>query len=194
MREVCAQMEADAYRQVQHETWGHLAPTNGTHELEMVYTTSVYGDCTLISVKHPTLDDSPWLFSSLHDLRDQLTSNNDLEDDDTPYEQGSVCKFVGKIVFGYPKEDAFNDLKNVFDTYIDDEENSYQENGYENFHRFLNDNNCKTIDDVLETFKNDYILINKKLESYQLEYLIEAIHVRTMIHWEGSTEVLVPAL
>lgn len=65
LADVFAPAEAKYKAQVMANTWGHSHPPPGDHEISIIYVHGCYGDCTVLDVYYPTMNDSPWLYAAI---------------------------------------------------------------------------------------------------------------------------------
>lgn len=77
MTNVWSQIVADNHRIVQHQTWGHLGPTDGVHYGRILCCLSAYGDLVLIDDDFPTLENSPWQYAALNTIVCDILEDRD---------------------------------------------------------------------------------------------------------------------
>jgi len=162
-------------RAAQHETWGHLGPTDGNHELTLVFTRTIYGDHVLINSKHETLEDSPWHYANMNNMVNEF-----LEDKQT--EDGFVYQFKGNCLYSYVREHVIIDLENMFIQY-DDPNESYTENSNKMLSQLKEKTGCDTALQMAE--KHNLEDINDMLKEIGIEEL-ESLSVITMTNWTGE--------
>lgn len=92
MASVCAQIEADGFNRVRHETFGHLAVEPGSKPFPgtFLFIHGAYGDMTCVESDFPGVSDSPWFYESLHEYIWQK-----VKDGGPCSESGRVYRFTG---------------------------------------------------------------------------------------------------
>jgi hypothetical protein len=105
MKEIGAQLEADARCTAMHETFGHLGPTAGQHAIEILFTYTAYGEVVIIDDRYTTIENSPWQFEAFNDLIWELVNPNG-KNGEKPLEKGKVYKFIGTITWGQVDSDV----------------------------------------------------------------------------------------
>lgn len=93
--DVWQQITEDARTKVQHETWGHLGPTEGKHHGQMIVAFSTYGDIVVVDDSFPTLQNSPWQFGAINDAAFESVKDEDV----------GVYSLVGWIEWGAPEDE-----------------------------------------------------------------------------------------
>lgn len=63
---------------VMHQTWGHLGPARGRHYGSMLIAMSAYDGATIVNDEFPSLKNSPWQYSALHEIVFELLNDADV--------------------------------------------------------------------------------------------------------------------
>lgn len=154
LQSLLSSLHYDAKEAAIVDAFGHLAPTTGDHNISFVFTYTEFGNQEIISTKHDTLENSPWLYENLKDVVFNLIKEHNLK-------EGSVFSFNGVFSFGYNKDIAKEQIIQHFEDFKFEHNKNLCDNDFILFTEKMKSSDIKTIlenntlDDIVNALPED---------------------------------------